>query len=338
VTSQGRSRRSGHILLAALSFLALTGCIEERLLVEVTTVIRADGSCSRRVEYRLEHFDSAKADAPAIAIAPEKDGLRLFHRFPAGEPWSVRDEAEPRLHSVTAEGLLGSPNLIDSDYWRALSRRAAPSQNHVSFALSKDDAGTTYEYSETFLVPSSPLASLRLLSRLLLKQDGEFASAYARAMGGAAPSRAQAQRAYRERFARPFAEAVGALAARPVFGPRERRETQDLLDSLSEDQKSLVEALAALSPASDPEAVTKALEASGEGFWEPIEREMTAAGLSLSEFASPARRVRVRATLVMPGPIQRANTCVNGDTASWEFEGEDLYGRGFEMWARAALP
>jgi hypothetical protein len=325
--------------LATLSFFSLTGCLEERLLVEMTTVIRADGSCSRRVEYRLEHFDSAKDEAPAIAIAPEKDGLRLFHRFPAGEPWSVRDVPEPRLHSVIAEGLLASPNLIGSDYWRALSRRAAPSQNHVSFALSKDDAGTTYEYAETFLDPSSPLASLRLLSRLLLKHDGEFASAFARAMGDAAPPRAQAQRVYRERFARPFAEAVGALAARPVFGPRERRETQNLLDSLSEDQNALVEALAALSPASGSEAVTRALETTGEGFWEPIEKEMTAAGLPLSGFAaSPTRRVRIRAILVMPGPIQRANTCVNGDTASWEFEGEDLYGRGFEMWAKAALP
>ncbi|MFI5006168.1 MAG: hypothetical protein ACHQKZ_01960 [Solirubrobacterales bacterium] len=325
-------------VLLALSCLALTGCLEERLLVDVTTVIRSDGSCSRRVEYRLEHFDSAKAEAAPIAIEPEKDGLRLFHRFPAGEAWSVRDEPEARLHSVTAEGLLASPNAIGSDYWRALSRRAAPSQNHVSFALWKDDAGATYEYSETFLDPSSPLASLRLLSRLLLKQDGAFASAYARAMGGAAPPRAQAQRAYRERFAEPFAQAVGALAARPVFGPRERRETQDLLASLEADQKSLAEALAALSPGSDAEAVTKAVEAAGEGFSEPIEREMTAAGLSLSEFASPARRVRIRATLVMPGPIQRANTCVNGDTASWEFEGDDLYGRGFEMWAKAALP
>lgn len=37
----------------------------------------------------------------------------------------------------------------------------------------------------------------------------------------------------------------------------------------------------------------------------------------------------------MPAPIVRANTCATGDTATWEFEGEDLYGRGFEMWAKA---
>jgi len=325
--------------VAVLSFLPLTGCLEERLLVEVTTVVRADGSCSRRVEYRLEHFDSTEAAAPAVAIAPAKDGLRLFHRFPAGEPWSVRDEPEPRLHVVAAEAVLASPNLIGSDYWRALSRRSAPAQNHVSFAMSPDDAGTTYEYAETFLDPSSPLASLRLLSRLLLKHDDEFASAFARAMGDAAPPRGQARRAYRERLARPFAEVVGALATRPVYGPRERKETEGLMDRLTELQKSLAQALAALTPASDSETVDKAVEASIEAFAEPIEREMAAAGLPLSAFmADPVRRVRIRATLVMPGPIQRANTCVNGDTASWEFEGEDLYGRGFEMWAKAAAP
>jgi hypothetical protein len=38
----------------------------------------------------------------------------------------------------------------------------------------------------------------------------------------------------------------------------------------------------------------------------------------------------------MPAPILRANTCVAGDTATWEFEEEDLFGRGFEMKALAS--
>ena len=38
----------------------------------------------------------------------------------------------------------------------------------------------------------------------------------------------------------------------------------------------------------------------------------------------------------MPLPILRANACVNGDTAVWEFDEEDLSGRGFEMKAFAA--
>ncbi len=51
-----------------------------------------------------------------------------------------------------------------------------------------------------------------------------------------------------------------------------------------------------------------------------------------------ASRVRFRATLVMPVPILRANTCVAGDTATWEFDEEDLFGRGFEMKALASAP
>jgi hypothetical protein len=47
-------------------------------------------------------------------------------------------------------------------------------------------------------------------------------------------------------------------------------------------------------------------------------------------------RVHFRATLVMPVPILRANTCVSGDTAVWEFDDDELFGRGFEMTALAA--
>ena len=46
-------------------------------------------------------------------------------------------------------------------------------------------------------------------------------------------------------------------------------------------------------------------------------------------------KLRFRATLVMPVPIVSANACMSGDTAVWEFDQDDLYGRGFEMWARA---
>jgi hypothetical protein len=51
-----------------------------------------------------------------------------------------------------------------------------------------------------------------------------------------------------------------------------------------------------------------------------------------------ATRMRFRATLVMPAPIIRASTCVAGDTAVWEFDGDDLFGRGYEMKALASAP
>ena len=62
--------------------------------------------------------------------------------------------------------------------------------------------------------------------------------------------------------------------------------------------------------------------------------EVEAAGLPLS-LPDRGTSVRFRATLVMPFPILRANACVSGDTVVWEFEEEDLFGRGFEMKALA---
>lgn len=302
-------------------------------------MVRPDGSCSRRIEYRLEHFDGDSAAAALVALAPEKDGLRLFQRFPVREPWTVRDEPTARLHTVSVEALLASPNDIGSDYWRALSPRVAPARNHVSFAMQASPSGSVYDYSETFVDPASPLASLRLLARLLAKREDEFAVAFAKARGGVAPLRADIRKAYRERMARPFSAAVAALAERPVYGPRERQETEHLMDRLTDFQNDLAVALAAQSVNSDLEGVAKAIEDVSESWSEPLDHEMAASGLPLSAFGGdPARHVRIRATLVMPGSILRANTCVTGDTAVWEFEGEDLYGRGFEMWAKAAAP
>ena len=49
-------------------------------------------------------------------------------------------------------------------------------------------------------------------------------------------------------------------------------------------------------------------------------------------------QLHFRATLVMPFPIQRCNACAVGDTAVWEFQGAELYGRGFEMMALSSAP
>jgi hypothetical protein len=42
--------------------LAVTGCIENRLSVDVLTQFHADGTCTRRVEYRLERVDTEKEE------------------------------------------------------------------------------------------------------------------------------------------------------------------------------------------------------------------------------------------------------------------------------------
>ena len=69
----------------------------------------------------------------------------------------------------------------------------------------------------------------------------------------------------------------------------------------------------------------------------PCSPSSTDAGLPLLT-PDGADRLHLRATLVMPAPILRANTCVAGDTATWEFDEEDLFGRGFEMKALASAP
>lgn len=145
------ARRSG--LLLGIAF-ASAGCIQERLLVDVTTVVRPDGSCSRRVEYRLEHADG-KAETP-VPLTPDEDGLRLFHRFPQGDAWTVRDETGPELHSVIAEAALSSPNEIGSDYWRVLAPRGPPAGNYVSFAMDRRRRGRRSSTPRRSCVPPRP--------------------------------------------------------------------------------------------------------------------------------------------------------------------------------------
>ena len=69
---------------------------------------------------------------------------------------------------------------------------------------------------------------------------------------------------------------------------------------------------------------------------EDVQRQIAEAGLPLLPASDSQQPIHFHATLVMPVPIVRANTCAQGDTATWEFDGDDLYGRGFEMWAVAA--
>jgi len=68
---------------------------------------------------------------------------------------------------------------------------------------------------------------------------------------------------------------------------------------------------------------------------------MDTAGLpmALALGGDPANiEIHFRATLVMPTAITRANTCFNGDTATWEFDQDDLYAGPFPMWAKAKTP
>jgi hypothetical protein len=330
----GSARSTAGLTLLAVQLLGLQGCIEDRLSVDLFTQIHADGTCTRRIEYRLERVDTDKGET-RVAIRPEDDILRNLHRFPSGEAWQVREESETGLHVVVVEATLASPNGVGGDYFRTRTRRAPPARNFVSAHV--DPPHDYYEYQEVLRDPASPIAGARLLSRLLLKRDEAFADGYARALDDprVTPRESDLRRAFRDQLAAPFAREVAALAERPLFGPREQRELEALLEGLDRKQEAVVARVAALGAGADPESVEEATDAALNRVAESLVPEVEAAGLPLT-LPDRGTSVRFRATLVMPVPILRANTCATGDTAVWEFAEEDLFGRGFEMTALAS--
>jgi hypothetical protein len=323
---------------AALATLPLCACIENRMTVELFTQVHGDGSCTRRIEYRLERTDSDQGDA-RVAIPPDDDLLFKQHRFLSGEPWQKTEQAELGLHAVTLEAKLASPQDVDGDYFRARGPQAQPARNLVSAYV--DTEHGHYEYQEVLRDPSSPLAAARVLSRLALKRDQAFADAFTEAFtkateGKTAPPRAtDLRRLFRDLLAEPYAREVAALAERPFYGPRESGELERINRELDDRQKQLSGRISMLTsgvPAEDIDELTEsALGTVLEGLAAQLQSQGLP-GLTESDIT-----VHFRATLVMPAPILRANTCFTGDTAVWEFEADDLFGRGFEMKALASL-
>jgi len=324
-------RKPLRLVVPLLALLPLAGCLESRLDVEILTQIHADGTCTRRVEYRLEQVDPEKANA-RVAIQPADDPLRL-HRFPTGEPWLRTEETDVGHRVVVVEALLPTPQDVDGDYFRARSPKAHPARNFVSAFVDADAAA--YEYQEVFRDPASPLAGARALSRSALKQDDLFAQRFRAELDAAGPRDAEVRRAYRELLAEPFAREVAALAERPLFGPRERRELDQIYDRLDAKQAALLARLVQLAPAGGADAVGPAANAAMDRVGSSLLESLEAAGLPFA-LGQGELKLRFRATLVMPVPIVSANACVSGDTAVWEFDQDDLYGRGFEMTASAA--
>lgn len=323
-------------VLGLLAAIPLGACIEDRLSVEIWTQIHADGSCTRRIEYRLERLDGENAGS-SLPIPAAEDALRLLHRFPEGEAWAMTRESRGHARVVIAEAVsLPSPNDASGDYWRVRAPKAQPARNHVSFAFDEDREARCYDYSETLLDPASPVEAARSLAQALAKRDDDFALGWARALPAWGASRGELRRAFRERLAQPFLRDVAALASRPVHGPRERRELEGLFDRFSGLQADLLQALVASRPGVDAADLGEILDGIIAEFGDSIEKRNLEAGLPAPlELSAGRERIHFRATLVMPGPIVRANACVQGDTASWEFEQDDLYGRGFEMRAKA---
>jgi hypothetical protein len=336
---------SGGRTLLALAALGASGCIEHRLDVTIRTDVRADGSCTRRVEYRLERTARNERDRkdppPGYRKDPANDPLRAFFRFPAGEPWTVSNEvSSDDKHTVEAEATFPSVNDIDWDYWRLRAPAGRPARNYISFAQTTSSGSTSlYEYNETFRDPASPIAAARRVTELIQSKDKAFADAFVRALGDEHRDRGPLRRAFKDVLALPLARRVEALAARPTFGPHERKQ----LERLAEEGPVLdfTLALRALVPGLDADAIDKAAEAAFTEVFEPIQKDMDAVGLpmALALGNDPADiEIHFRVTLVMPAAITRANTCFSGDTATWEFDQDDLYAGPFPMWAKAGTP
>jgi hypothetical protein len=323
------------ILLLFLA-LTLTGCIEDRLSVEIHTQVFPDGSCTRRIEYVLERVDTDRGGRP-VEIPLDESPLRTRHRFPSGEAWRVEEETAHGRHRIVVEATQPSPNDFDGDFFRTRSPRTPPARNFISAYTSPEDG--VFEYNEVFRDPVSPLAGARALARQIARRDEEFAGHVLHALAGdpGAPSPDDLSRSFRELLAEPFARDVATLTTRPLFGPRERRALEEVLETFELRQQDMVAALCALAPAVSPETVEQAVESSLDTLGEEVLDESEAAVQALG-LGKRGARIHFRATLVMPYPIQRANACVVGDTVVWEFEDEELYGRGVEMMALAAAP
>ena len=334
-----RSCSRRFILLTAL---AASGCIQHRLEVTIRTDVRADGSGARRIEYRLERTErggrGGKPPSAGYRKDPSSDPLGTLFRFPSGEPWAVRHEVpSDDKHVVDAEATFASVNDVDWDFWRQRSAAGLPARNYISFSYTTSDSSSLYEFAETFRDPASPIAAARRLTQLMLGKDKAFAAAFVHALADEHRERGPLRRAFRDVLAIPLARQVEALAARPTFGPHERQQLETLIEEGPVRDFGL--ALRALVLGTSPDDVDKAAETALTEVFEPIQQDMLASGLplALAFGEDPANlEIHFRATLVMPAAITRANTCFTGDTATWEFDQDDLYSGPFLMWAKAA--
>jgi hypothetical protein len=315
----------------ALPLLLLSGCISSTLAVDIRTQIYADGSCDRRIEYRLERSkrENGPPDpASGFRQAPDSDPLRRFFRLPTGPAWTVEESIEDDLHVAVAQAFLPSPNEIGSDYSRTPGAKGLPARNRISFGLDLDESRNSYEYLETIQDPTSPMAAALRFAGAIEKRSGDFAEALERRLNRRI-RRADARKAFRDANA-PFVRRLLELSRRPLVGPRERRELEELL----KEEGTLADVFLPLAPGVDREEMAGAIEKAQEEAFGTVLTEMEDEGLVGA--LNPETDIRFRATLVLPMPIVRANTCFQGDTATWEFTQEDLYGRGFEMWAKAS--
>ena len=168
-------------LATVLLVLPLGGCIEDRLSVELSTEIHADGTCTRRIEYRLERVDPQEPDS-VVAIPADGGPLRRMQHLPSGEAWTIEEETHDGSQRIVVEATLFTPNDFDGDFFRARTPTSPPARNFISAYVDPEEG--VYEYREVLRDPISPLSGARLLARQLARRDGEFARYMLDSLGG----------------------------------------------------------------------------------------------------------------------------------------------------------
>jgi hypothetical protein len=324
--------------LPAAILLSTGSCPDSRPKLDVTfyTQIAADGGCTRRTEYRLRRTSDRNKDAPGFDQAPRTDPLRMAFRFPTGDRWTITDKAAADAHDVSLDAFLASANDLGWDYWRQDKPQAPAARNHVSFGM----AGSEYEYAEWIADPNGPVEAMQKYVELMERLVDKLASSTASRLADRHLSAADVRKAYTDECLTPIRRQI-SLADRPLYGPAEKENLAQIAKILETCDKGVVSALLALSPG-DEEPIREALKRINDDPTTQTEAEQIGSALYAAFDAEPfdddGVDIRFHATVVMPAPIVRANTCYQGDTARWDFTQADLYRRGFEMRVVARTP
>jgi hypothetical protein len=323
------------VLLSALALMILPSknCEPERAKLEVTffTQIHADGSCTRRTEYRLTRGkDRDKTDRGWKDDASSDPLVREF-KVPTSADWLVTDTVGPDSHERHVEALLSEVKEIEGDFSRIEGPGAGTTRNYVSFDKDGSGEGAEYDYLEVLVDPNSPLLAMRQLLPPLERHWGAIAGLAAARLIDRRIAASDIRKAYEDGCLVPLRKKLDAVSNRQAFGPAERR----LLLGEGLDCDRDVEAqLLKISPG-EPAPIHDALEEAEKEL--PLEDDLLALGwiafraFDADSWNASSVEITFHATVMMPAPIRRANTCFQGAIAQWDFAQGDLYGRGFEM-------
>ena len=152
-------------------------------------------------------------------------------------------------------------------------------------------------------------------------RDDDFARALLRALGPSGrSSEADVRRRLPRRIAEPFAREVAASPSARSRSPRAQGARQ-IYWTASTPPEGPRGALLRSPRALPAERSTRPCDDGVRRSWA---RSLLARARTRRPAARPRDatqpRIHFRATLIMPGPIVRANTCAQGDTATWEFD------------------